>query len=152
MFNVLRTKTFFKTFPILLFNFKVDVVMNLISAWRKKYSKQNEILTDETGNERQKSAFYFLFLFPNFPFRLLIKTNPLASEANVNKRYCWIILMQRFSTWGTRTPRGTQAVCRGYAKFVKPLKRSLQGVRMGRIFWLGVRKWDTTLIWGYAEG
>jgi hypothetical protein len=26
------------------------------------------------------------------------------------------ILVQRFSTWGTRTPRGTRAACRGYAK------------------------------------
>ncbi len=26
-------------------------------------------------------------------------------------------LHQRFSTWGTRTPGGTRAACRGYAKF-----------------------------------
>jgi hypothetical protein len=25
-------------------------------------------------------------------------------------------LQQRFSTWGTRTPGGTQVVCRGYAE------------------------------------
>ena len=31
-------------------------------------------------------------------------------------------LVQRFSTWGTRTPRGTQAGYRGYAKFKISLK------------------------------
>ena len=31
-------------------------------------------------------------------------------------------LVQRFSTWGKRTPRGTQAGYRGYAKFKNSLK------------------------------
>jgi hypothetical protein len=31
-------------------------------------------------------------------------------------------LVQRFSTWGKRTPRGTQAGYRGYAKFKISLK------------------------------
>ncbi len=48
------------------------------------------------------------------------------------------LLNQRFSTWGTRTPRGTWEAHRGYAKFWKPLKTSSFGYNFG----LG----------GYAEG
>jgi hypothetical protein len=74
----------------------------------------------------------------------------------------WTCLLdQRFSTWGTRTPRGTWGGYRGYAKspqgcakFKKPHPNEAY---LGRIFYLGVREGDggtqrgTILIWGYAS-
>jgi hypothetical protein len=68
---------------------------------------------------------------------------------------------QRFSTWGTRTPRGTWGGYRGYAnspqgyaKFKKPHPNEAY---LGRIFYFGVREGDggtqrgTILIWGYSS-
>ncbi len=57
-------------------------------------------------------------------------------------------LCQRFSTWGTRTLRGTREDHTGYAKFKKCSKEAL----LDRSFDLGVRKGHTILIWGYSEG
>ena len=63
--------------------------------------------------------------------------------------------MQRFSTWGTRTPGGTQAVHRGYATssegISKIIKKHLKEDYMGIMFDHGVRKRGPILIWGYAE-
>jgi hypothetical protein len=42
---------------------------------------------------------------------------PIALKENIKSQYNGNTIQQRFSTWGTRTPRGTCAVCRGYAKF-----------------------------------
>jgi hypothetical protein len=56
-------------------------------------------------------------------------------------------LYQRFSTWGTRTPRGTSGGHGGYSKKTHYNKSFLR-----RIFYLGVREEDASLIWGYAEG
>jgi hypothetical protein len=53
-------------------------------------------------------------------------------------------LFQQFSTWGTHTFKGTQAVCKGYATFkiyskISPLRYlSLQN---------GIPLW----VWGYAK-
>ncbi len=47
-------------------------------------------------------------------FRSLITIN---NSRSFYPSYFSFSLRQRFSTWGTRTPRGTRAVCRGYAKF-----------------------------------
>ncbi len=64
-------------------------------------------------------------------------------------------LHQRFSTWGTRTPRGTWGGYRGYAKspqgYAKFKKPHPNEAYLGRIFYLGVREGDTILIWGYAS-
>ncbi len=46
-------------------------------------------------------------------------------------------LHQHFSTWGTRTPRGTWEAFRGYAKYKKQLKKAF---------------WVEFLIWGYPKG
>ena len=71
------------------------------------------------------------------------------------------VLDQRFSTWGTRTPRGTWGGYRGYAKspqgYAKFKKPHPIEAFLGRIFYLGVREGDggtqrgTILIWGYAS-
>jgi hypothetical protein len=53
-------------------------------------------------------------------------------------------IKQRFSTWGSG------AAHRRYAK-INFLKHS-KVAHMGIIFDLEVRKGDTTMIWGYAEG
>jgi hypothetical protein len=56
----------------------------------------------------------------------------------------WMDVSQRFSTWGTRTPGGTQSVRRGtYSYQNKPNKRETKGVlgvREEVNFDLGVRK------------
>jgi hypothetical protein len=63
--------------------------------------------------------------------------------------------VQRFSTWGTRTPGGTQAVHRGYATssegISKVIKKHPKEDYMGIMFDQGVRKRGPILIWGYAE-
>ena len=56
---------------------------------------------------------------------------------------------QRFSTWGTRTPRGTWEAHRGYAKFKKTTQNKFIWVEF---FIWGVREGGKILIWGYAEG
>jgi hypothetical protein len=79
-------------------------------------------------------------------------------------------LEQRFSTWGTRTPKGTRGGHRGYLKspqgvleeptggtwranrYTQNLKTCWNEAYLGRLFYLGVREVDSILIWGYAEG
>jgi hypothetical protein len=59
-----------------------------------------------------------------------------------------IYKVQQFSTWGTRTHRGMQAVLRGYAEF-KILSKKPQKVNK-RFFW-GTPK-ESILVWGYVKG
>ena len=73
-------------------------------------------------------------------------------------------LVQRFSTWGTRTPRGTWKDRRGYAKFqnqlkIRPfyghwgtilMKFKIWGYSFGTTFIKGYN-FGKKLIWGYAS-
>ena len=55
-------------------------------------------------------------------------TGQKISISNVN---------QRFSTWGTRTPRGTQAVCKGVRQICKTTQKKLTGGTHGYNFLIG---------------
>ena len=62
--------------------------------------------------------------------------------------------MQQFSTRGSRTPRGTQAVHRGYAgssKLVFKIKKCPKQAHLSEIFELGVHKGVQSWFGGYAE-
>ena len=70
-------------------------------------------------------------------------------------------LLQRFSTWGTRTPRGTPQVHRGYASRLQVVnnyqiygKRSHSGLFVHKICHFFVQGYNLCQIFieGYAEG
>jgi hypothetical protein len=69
----------------------------------------------------------------------------------------YVNLIQRFSTWGTRTPRSTWEAHRGYAKFNKNAQKEpfweeflIWGYTKGIQFWFGCTQMGSILIWGYA--
>jgi hypothetical protein len=61
----------------------------------------------------------------------------------------WSCLDQQFSTWGTHTPGGTQAVNGGVHKILQYIKISPQ--KVNKIVVGGTQK-GSILIWGYAKG
>ena len=61
------------------------------------------------------------------------------------------LLKQRFSTWGTGTPGGTQAGLRGYAGSSKSVNKIKSIQIKCEIVYLGVCKRGKVTIRGYAE-
>ncbi len=68
------------------------------------------------------------------------------------KQVIWLV--QQFSTWGTRTPWGSQAVHRGYAgnsKLMLKIKKASKTSTFRWIFWFGGTQRGTIMVWGNAE-
>ncbi len=87
---------------------------------RKRERERERERKIERGREREKKPIPISVkmaqteTLPNTSTEILAEINTETNNFHS--------LVQRFSTWGTRTPRGTQAGYRGYAKFKISLK------------------------------
>jgi hypothetical protein len=94
-----------------------------------------------------KSLIRWRICFSLVLFSLLDQAHNISQT-----KYCTFnVLNQRFSTWGTGTPRGTWGSYRGYAKspqgYAKFKKPHPNEAYLGRIFYLGVHLPDSFREW-----